>query len=94
MILEDREETPKANYIPYAIVKWEDGYAIQHGQFGTAMATKPTIEECLLLAMEWKRRGKCESWHIDNLFILGRIEFPKGSEVKDFKTFLVEILAH
>ena len=75
--LADRKPTPHRYYCPRAIVKQDDGYAILHGPDNVAgtYAWKPTLTQAMLLILEWKKRGHCESWHIDNLFIFGKIEF-------------------
>jgi hypothetical protein len=74
----ERKQTPYGMYIPQAIVKanmLQGGYYVVHGERGNMLAWKPTIVQCMLLIMHWKRHGHCESWHIDNLFIFNRIEF-------------------
>ncbi len=73
--IDEREPTPNMYCVPKRIERHEHGWAIVHGPNENMLAVKSSITGCMLLILEWKRRGMCESWHIDNLFIFDAIEW-------------------
>jgi len=78
-------------YVPQKIVRHDDGFAVVHGCNSNRYAYKKTIQECLALCIEWKRRGHCRAHDIDRLFSENLIEWP-DDHVRGFKDYLRRLI--